>query len=83
MDSSTRTKLQHMFVSTYFVLFVFFVNLKTSDMMSKDLMDQFRECMQQSHDDMVINFSIMVLGMNFWSLNTPNNDFVIPADIHP
>jgi cullin 1 len=39
--------------------------------------------MQQSHDDMDINFSIMVLGTNFWPLNAPNNDFVIPADIQP
>src|SRR6266436_4284867 len=51
--------------------------------LSKDLTDQFKERMQQSHDDMDINFSIMVLGTNFWPLNAPNNDFVIPADIQP
>jgi cullin 1 len=27
---------------------------------------------------MDINFSIMVLGTNFWPLNAPNNDFVVP-----
>ena len=51
--------------------------------LSKDLTDQFKERMQQSHDDMDINFSIMVLGTNFWPLNAPNNDFVIPAEILP
>src|ERR1700737_2822713 len=51
--------------------------------LSKDLTDQFKDRMQQSHDDMDINFSIMVLGTNFWPLNAPNNDFVIPADIQP
>jgi cullin 1 len=48
--------------------------------LSKDLTDQFKERM---HDDMDINFSIMVLGTNFWPLNAPNNDFNIPADILP
>jgi cullin 1 len=51
--------------------------------LSKDLTDQFKERMQQNHDDMDINFSIMVLGTNFWPLNAPNNDFVIPAEILP
>jgi len=51
--------------------------------LSKDLTDQFKERMQQSHDDMDINFSIMVLGTNFWPLSAPNNDFVIPAEILP
>ncbi|KAF7982936.1 hypothetical protein HWV62_3733 [Athelia sp. TMB] len=49
--------------------------------LSKDLTDQFKERMQQAHDDMDINFSIMVLGTNFWPLSAPNNDFVIPAEI--
>jgi len=44
---------------------------------SKDLTDQFK----RSHDDMVINFSIMVLGTNFWPLSMPNNDFIIPPEI--
>ena len=51
--------------------------------LSKDLTDQFKERMNQSHDDMDITFSIMVLGTNFWPLNAPNNDFVIPAEILP
>ncbi|KAI6114120.1 Cullin-domain-containing protein [Pisolithus sp. B1] len=51
--------------------------------LSKDLTDQFKERMQQNHDDMDINFSIMVLGTNFWPLSAPNNDFIIPPDIFP
>ncbi|KIJ64473.1 hypothetical protein HYDPIDRAFT_111799 [Hydnomerulius pinastri MD-312] len=51
--------------------------------LSKDLTDQFKERMQQNHDDMDINFSIMVLGTNFWPLNAPNNDFIIPPEILP
>lgn len=51
--------------------------------LSKDLTDQFKDRMQQNHDDMDIAFSIMVLGTNFWPLNAPNNDFVIPAEILP
>src|SRR5277367_3185628 len=58
--------------------------MQFSDMsLSKDLTDQFKERMQQNHDDMDINFSIMVLGTNFWPLNAPNNDFVIPAEVLP
>lgn len=56
----------------------------SSDMsLSKDLTDQFKERMQQNHDDMDISFSIMVLGTNFWPLNPPTHDFIIPADILP
>ncbi|KAI0786858.1 Cullin-domain-containing protein [Abortiporus biennis] len=51
--------------------------------LSKDLTDSFKERMQQNHDDMDITFSIMVLGTNFWPLNAPTNEFVIPADILP
>ncbi|OCH90897.1 Cullin-domain-containing protein [Obba rivulosa] len=51
--------------------------------LSKDLTDQFKERMQQNHDDMDINFSIMVLGTNFWPLNAQHNEFIIPADILP
>ena len=50
--------------------------------LSKDLTDQFKERMA-NHDDMDITFSIMVLGTNFWPLNPPANDFVIPTDILP
>ena len=51
--------------------------------LSKDLTDQFKERMQQNHDDMDISFSIMVLGTNFWPLNPPSHDFIIPSDILP
>ncbi|KAH9933248.1 Cullin-domain-containing protein [Epithele typhae] len=51
--------------------------------LSKDLTDNFKERMQQNHDDMDITFSIMVLGTNFWPLNPPTHDFIIPADILP
>ena len=51
--------------------------------LSKDLTDQFKERMQQNHDDMDISFSIMVLGTNFWPLNPPSHDFIIPTEILP
>ncbi|KAF9014369.1 Cullin-domain-containing protein [Hymenopellis radicata] len=49
--------------------------------LSKDLTDSFKERMEQNHTDMEINFSIMVLGTNFWPLNPPNHDFTIPIEI--
>jgi cullin 1 len=39
--------------------------------------------MPQNHDDMDIDFNVMVLGTNFWPLNPPANDFIIPAEILP
>ena len=51
--------------------------------LSKDLTDQFKERVQQNHDDMDLNFSIMVLGTNFWPLNPTNSEFIIPTDILP
>jgi len=51
--------------------------------LSKDLTDSFKERMSQNHDDMDITFSIMVLGTNFWPLNPPPHDFVIPVEILP
>ncbi|EJD39951.1 Cullin-domain-containing protein [Auricularia subglabra TFB-10046 SS5] len=53
--------------------------------LSKDLTDQFKERMEQSHDqaDLDINFGIMVLGTNFWPLNPPTHDFTIPREILP
>ncbi|GLB34233.1 putative cullin family protein [Lyophyllum shimeji] len=52
--------------------------------LSKDLTDSFKERMSQNHpDDMDINFSIMVLGTNFWPLNPPPHEFVIPIEIVP
>jgi len=49
--------------------------------LSKDLTDSFKDRMAQNHDDMDITFSIMVLGTNFWPLNPPPHDFVIPVEI--
>ncbi|KAE9403976.1 Cullin-domain-containing protein [Gymnopus androsaceus JB14] len=51
--------------------------------LSKDLTDSFKERMQQNHDDIDITFSVMVLGTNFWPLNPPTHEFVIPAEILP
>ena len=51
--------------------------------LSKDLTDSFKSRMEQNHDDMDISFSIMVLGTNFWPLNPPSHEFVIPAEILP
>ena len=52
--------------------------------LSKDLTDQFREKMQQSHsDDNDLSFGVMVLGTNFWPLNAPPVDFHVPKDILP
>ncbi|KAF9463083.1 Cullin [Collybia nuda] len=51
--------------------------------LSKDLTDSFKDRMAQNHDDMDITFSIMVLGTNFWPLNPPGHEFVIPAEILP
>ena len=42
-----------------------------------------RERVQQNHDDMDLNFSIMVLGTNFCPLNPTNSEFIIPTDILP
>ncbi|KAF8885741.1 Cullin repeat-like-containing domain protein [Infundibulicybe gibba] len=49
--------------------------------LSKDLTDSFKDRMSQTHDDMDITFSIMVLGTNFWPLNPPPHDYVIPTEI--
>ncbi|KDR84230.1 hypothetical protein GALMADRAFT_55074 [Galerina marginata CBS 339.88] len=64
-------KLQRMFTGTSYMS------------LSKDLTDSFKERMSQNHDDMDITFSIMVLGTNFWPLNPPPHDFVIPVEILP
>ncbi|KAG1863167.1 hypothetical protein DFJ58DRAFT_869210 [Suillus subalutaceus] len=47
--------------------------------LSKDLTDEFNERMQ-IYDDMNINFSIMVLGTNFWPLSATSS-FIIPPEI--
>lgn len=52
--------------------------------LSKDLTDQFKARMEQSHpEDSDLSFSIMVLGTNFWPLSAPTNDFHVPKDILP
>lgn len=52
--------------------------------LSKDLTSQFKEKMQVSHpEDSDLNFSVMVLGTNFWPLSAPSIDFIIPKDILP
>lgn len=51
--------------------------------LSKDITDSFRERMTQDHADMDLGFSIMVLGTNFWPLNAPSHEFIIPVDILP
>ncbi|KAK0201666.1 Cullin [Desarmillaria ectypa] len=51
--------------------------------LSKDLTDQFKERMQQSHDDLDVTFSVMVLGTNFWPLNPPSHEFTVPREIYP
>jgi cullin 1 len=80
-------KLQRMFTGASFsftfdiipLTLVFWLDMS----LSKDLTDQFKDRMQQNHDDMDINFSIMVLGTNFWPLNPPTHEFVIPVEILP
>jgi cullin 1 len=47
--------------------------------LSKDLTDSFKERMEPSQND--INFSVMVLGTNFWPLNPPMGGFIVPTDI--
>jgi len=49
--------------------------------LSKDLTDQFKQKQEQNHGEMEINFSILVLGTNFWPVQAPKIDFNIPADI--
>ncbi|KAG1727401.1 Cullin-domain-containing protein [Suillus lakei] len=48
--------------------------------LSKDLTDECNERMQD-HSGMNINFSIMVLGANFWPLSVPTNNFIIPPEV--
>lgn len=76
-------KLQRMFTGSCTLSpSVFRTHRPLLDMsLSKDLTDSFKERMTQNHDDMDITFSIMVLGTNFWPLNPPPHEFVIPAEI--
>ena len=48
----------------------------------KDLTDSFKLYMMQDHPDAQdITFSIRILGTNFWPLNPPTHNFVIPTEI--
>ncbi|KAG8788187.1 hypothetical protein FRC15_005626 [Serendipita sp. 397] len=53
--------------------------------LSKDLTDQFKERIEQSGDatGADISLSILVLGTNFWPLNPPSHEFIIPREILP
>jgi cullin 1 len=77
-------KLQRMFTGGLLSPFSHGARLLTgvADMsLSKDLTDSFKERMEQNHTDMDINFSVMVLGTNFWPLNPPKDGFIVPTDI--
>ena len=76
-------KLQRMFTGTRIRLATHTSTDTLSDMsLSKDLTDSFKERMIQNHpDDQDITFGIMVLGTNFWPLNPPTHNFVIPTEI--
>ena len=71
-------KLQRMFTGGLLSPFSRGARLLTgvADMrLSKDLTDSFKDRMEQNHTDMDINFSVMVLGTNFWPLNPPKGRF--------
>ncbi|GJJ13280.1 hypothetical protein Clacol_007531 [Clathrus columnatus] len=53
--------------------------------LSKDLTNQFKERMEQTHDasELDVAFSIMVLGTNFWPLSAPTHEYIIPREIQP
>jgi cullin 1 len=78
-------KLQRMFTGPSLLrLLLRYAYIWRLDMsLSKDLTDNFKERMTQNHDDMDINFSVMVLGQNNWPLNAPTKEFVIPSAILP
>ncbi|KAH6912520.1 Cullin-1 [Coprinopsis sp. MPI-PUGE-AT-0042] len=50
--------------------------------LSKDLTDQFKARMEQNHDDIDVNFTVMVLGTNFWPLAPPTHEFILPQELH-
>jgi cullin 1 len=79
-------KLQRMFTGSSLQVMVHSHTDQLVDMsLSKDLTDQFKERIEQSGDATGgdITFSIMVLGTNFWPLNAPAHEFVIPREILP
>ncbi|RUP51948.1 hypothetical protein BC936DRAFT_144264 [Jimgerdemannia flammicorona] len=51
--------------------------------LSKELNDQFKDRMQQTHDssDLSVDFTILVLGAGSWPLTAPTTPFNIPDDI--
>ena len=51
--------------------------------LSRVLINGFKEQMARDHDNMDINFSIMVLGTNFWPLDPLDSKFDIPTDVSP
>lgn len=50
--------------------------------LSKDLTQQFKERQETAPDPDDINFSVMVLGTNFWPLTPPSHQFNIPEDLN-
>lgn len=38
--------------------------------------------MEQNHDDIDVNFTVMVLGTNFWPLAPPTHEFILPQELH-
>ena len=50
--------------------------------LSKDLTQQFKERQEMAPDPDDINFTVMVLGTNFWPLTPPNHQFNIPEDLN-
>ncbi|KAG6876366.1 hypothetical protein C0993_003662, partial [Termitomyces sp. T159_Od127] len=51
--------------------------------LSKDITDRFKERMRMAGGDTRVDFGIMVLATNLWSLKPPTHDFLIPREILP
>ncbi len=49
--------------------------------LSKKLTESFKEYMEQNHNDMDMTFSFTAIGENFWPVNPPKDDFMVPTDI--
>jgi cullin 1 len=49
--------------------------------LNKILTDSFKEHMEQNHNEMDITFNVAVLGKNFWPIDPPEDDFIVPTDI--
>jgi len=48
---------------------------------SKRLTDSLKECMEQNHHDVDIDFRVKALDTNFWPLNPLKDGFIVPTDI--